>query len=355
MAGKVQKKEPALDADLRARSEMSRVDRVEKDPSGRFIIVWGVHDRQVASCVFRRDDGGVMRVADKWHHDDLRECEAHVRAIVAGFAPDWRVSRDVANGFPPICTYLLARCGVFQPVMRRSQPHVDEAGDDGWTATRWGRARVEGHLTAVHAGLLAAIMRVGRPTLLESGEVDVAVDLRRLFELGVPRGGYVYDVLDDIYHADIWLDAPATASRGPIQGHGRLLTETFEEGGRRPARGRRGGSEMAADRKVLRVRFGRWFVRLWSVDLCLYEEDDFVRALGRMKSGPARMAALFCSTHAGEVNGGYTAKFLFKTLWGIEREPTRGELREFCRGLHRDAAALKDVGFCYEAGRLRKL
>lgn len=258
-----------------------------------------------------------------------------------------RVVRDVERDWLPTGSKLLFRTPVFEPVMTPNYRRTP------WLSTTWGRARVTGRLGGPHSLLFSAILRAGTARILEGGDVEVVVRMAALWRLGVPRGGgTAKKVLDDLFKAEIEIEADATKARPAIHARGRLVGDIVTNGG---APAGAGGAELAGSGKTLTIRLGRFFLDLWAQDLCVYDDRDRLQALSALRSGAARAAARFCTTHRfKDGDAGYTPRFLLKTVKGLTKDPARGELHDFQRDLRRDALRLAaGYGLTYADGHLR--
>lgn len=231
-----------------------------------------------------------------------------------------RVARDVARQWLPTSTHALERLRVRETSRLAANRKKDSAARHVKTA--WGEATIKGNLTEVHGLILAAVMRGGRAQLLPGGQVEVEFTLGDICRaLGAPKGKWPLALLDDLLDARLDVRVNATAARGEIIEKGHILDRVSEE--RRPCPGaanltgalagrhRRGTkTRVAPFARVMRVRIGDLFLKLWREDYCIYETPEDLATLYSMRRNVSRMVARFCKTHDPKESEGYTEDYL---------------------------------------------
>jgi len=288
-----------------------------------------------------------------------------------------RVARDVARQWLPTSTYAFERLRV-RETSRLATKHEKDS-PPRHVKTAWGEATVKGDLTEVHGLILAAVMRGGRAQLLPGGQVEVEFTLGDICRaLGAKKGKWPLALLDDLLDARLDVRVNATAARGEIIEKGHILDRVTEE--RRPCPGasnltgavtgkhrRSKKTRVAPFTRVMRVRIGDLFLKLWRADYCIYETPEELAALYSMRRNVSRMVARFCKTHDADQSEGYTEDYLAgladpenadriathtDTTTAKERKRDLARRRKLRHALRADAALFQAMGLTLEGGKV---
>jgi hypothetical protein len=288
-----------------------------------------------------------------------------------------RVARDIARQGLPTSTYALERLRVRET--SRLATKREKNSPPRHVKTAWGEASVRGDLTEVHGLVLAAVMRGGRAQMLPGGQVEVEFTLGDICRaLGAPKGKWPLAMLDDLLDARLDVRVNATGTRGELIEKGHILDRVTEE--RRPCPGasnltgtlagkhrRSKKSRIAPFTRVMRVRIGDLFLKLWREDYCVYESPEELATLYSMRRNVSRMVARFCKTHDADQSEGYTEDYLAgladpenanriarhtDTTTAKERNRDLARRRKLRHALHADAALLKALGLTLADGKV---